>query len=62
MYPIQNNLDKSGCGKEIVVEPSPKKAVVKKVIGSVICALIFKKFTTVYPIKKLSGNLILYFH
>lgn len=50
------NLDTNG--KPIVVEPSPVKAVVKKVIGSVICAYIFMNWVKVYPIKTLSGKLI----
>lgn len=43
-------------GKPIVVEPSPMKAVVKKVIGSIICAYIFMNWVKVYPIKTLSGK------
>lgn len=53
---IQGNLDKSG--KEIIVEPSPTKAVVKKVIGSLICAYIFMNWSKVYPIKTISGKYI----
>ncbi|XP_055320528.1 lysophospholipid acyltransferase 6 isoform X2 [Sitodiplosis mosellana] len=48
------NVDKSG--NKIVVEPSPTKAVVKKVIGSVVCAYIFMSWITVYPIKRLSED------
>lgn len=43
-------------GRPIVVEPSPVKAVVKKIIGSVICAYIFMNWIKVYPIKRLSGK------
>lgn len=54
-HPTGNgNLDISG--KPIVVEPSPVKAVVKKVFGSIICAYIFMNWIKVYPIKTLSGN------
>lgn len=49
------SVDKSG--NKIVVEPSPTKAVVKKVIGSIVCAYIFMNWVTVYPIKRLSGEL-----
>ncbi|XP_055916013.1 lysophospholipid acyltransferase 6 [Eupeodes corollae] len=46
------NLD-NGNTKEIIIEPSPTKAVIKKVIGSMVCAFIFMKFVKVYPIKTL---------
>lgn len=42
--------------KEIVLEPSPTKTVVKKVAGSAVCALIFMKFVTLYPIKVLNDD------
>ncbi|XP_062540622.1 lysophospholipid acyltransferase 6 isoform X1 [Armigeres subalbatus] len=42
--------------KEIVHEPSPVKAVVKKVIASLVCALIFVKFATIYPIKAMKDD------
>lgn len=42
--------------KEIVHEPSPVKAVVKKVIASLVCALIFIKFATIYPIKTMKDD------
>lgn len=48
------NLDTNG--KPIVVEPSPMKAVVKKAVGSIICAYIFMNWSKVYPIKTLSGK------
>lgn len=55
-HPITTgNLDTNG--KPIVVEPSPIKAVVKKVIGSIVCAYIFMNWSKVYPIKTLSGKL-----
>lgn len=45
----QGNLDN---GKsELVLEPSPVKAVIKKVIGSMVCAFIFMKFVKIYPVK-----------
>lgn len=40
----------------IIVEPSPTKAVVKKMVGSLVCAFIFMKFSTVYPIKSIKDN------
>lgn len=51
----QNGLDKNYHSKEIVVEPSPIKTVVEKVIASCICACIFMRFITVYPIKTIKG-------
>lgn len=42
--------------KEIVHEPSPVKVVVKKVIASLVCALIFVKFATIYPIKAMKDD------
>lgn len=50
---LQSTLDKSG--NKIVMEPSPTKAVVKKVVGSAICAYIFMNWVSAYPIKRLSG-------
>ena len=38
------------------MEPSPSKAVAKKVMGSAVCALIFMKFVTLYPIKTLNDD------
>lgn len=48
-------MDQNGHGK-VFVEPSPMKAIVKKVIGSVICAYLFMTWTTVYPIRTLAGK------
>lgn len=42
-------------GKRIVLEPSPMKAVIKKVVGSLICAFIFMKFSTTYPVRSIKG-------
>uniref|UniRef100_A0A182WIN8 Lysophospholipid acyltransferase 1 n=1 Tax=Anopheles minimus TaxID=112268 RepID=A0A182WIN8_9DIPT len=42
--------------KKIVHEPSPVKTVVKKVIASLVCALIFVKFATIYPIKTMKDD------
>ncbi|XP_058832711.1 lysophospholipid acyltransferase 6 isoform X2 [Topomyia yanbarensis] len=42
--------------KKIVHEPSPVKAVVKKVVASLVCALIFIKFATIYPIKAMKDD------
>lgn len=52
----QNNIQDGSKNKEIILEPSPMKAVVKKVIGSLICAYIFMKLITIYPIKRISGK------
>lgn len=46
---LQSNLD-NGKSK-IIIEPSPTKTVIKKVIGSLVCAMIFMKFVKMYPIK-----------
>ncbi|XP_065086524.1 lysophospholipid acyltransferase 6 isoform X1 [Ochlerotatus camptorhynchus] len=42
--------------KKIVHEPSPVKVVVKKVIASLVCALVFIKFATIYPIKAMKED------
>lgn len=42
--------------KKIVHEPSPTKAVLKKVLASIVCAYIFVKLINVYPIKNVKGN------
>ncbi|CAO1359362.1 unnamed protein product [Diamesa serratosioi] len=42
--------------KAIVHEPSPVKAVVKKVLASVVCAYIFIKLISVYPIKNIKDD------
>ncbi|XP_011209779.1 lysophospholipid acyltransferase 6 [Bactrocera dorsalis] len=48
------NLDN---GKsELVLEPSPVKAVIKKVIGSMVCAFIFMKFVKMYPVKNMKED------
>lgn len=46
--------------KAIVHEPSPVKAVVKKVLASVVCAYIFIKLISVYPIKNVKGKKSIY--
>ncbi|XP_015431977.1 PREDICTED: lysophospholipid acyltransferase 1 isoform X2 [Dufourea novaeangliae] len=43
----------SGCYSEIVLEPSPALVVVKKVIVSLLCAVMFVTFIPSYPIQKL---------
>lgn len=40
----------------MVLEPSPVKTVVKKVVGSFICAFIFMKFVKLYPIRSLKDD------
>lgn len=42
--------------KKIVHEPSPVKAVLKKVLASVVCAYIFVKLINVYPIKNIKDD------
>jgi lysophospholipid acyltransferase 1/2 len=51
-----SNLNKNLNGTRITIEPSPTKAVVKKVIGCLICAFVFMKFSTIYPIESLKDN------
>lgn len=46
---LQGSID-NGKG-EVVLEPSPTKAVIRKVIGSLVCAFIFMKFVKIYPVK-----------
>lgn len=42
--------------KEILVEPCPMNAVIKKVIASFVCAFVFMKFVQFYPIKGVKGE------
>ncbi|XP_020706571.2 lysophospholipid acyltransferase 6 isoform X2 [Athalia rosae] len=48
--------DKNLIKKEIVLEPSPGLVVVKKVIASCICAIIFVTFIPAFPIQKIKAD------
>ncbi|KAH8331548.1 hypothetical protein KR074_006058 [Drosophila pseudoananassae] len=52
--PTNGNID-NGKG-EVVLEPSPTKAVIRKVIGSLVCAFIFMKFVKIYPVKDMKED------
>ncbi|KAH8309207.1 hypothetical protein KR059_006852 [Drosophila kikkawai] len=52
--PGNGNLDNSK--KEVVLEPSPTKAVIRKVVGSLVCAFIFMKFVKLYPVKDMKED------
>ncbi|XP_037945541.1 lysophospholipid acyltransferase 1 [Teleopsis dalmanni] len=52
--PTNANLDNRR--SEYVLEPSPTKTVVKKVIGSMVCAFIFMKFVKMYPVKNMKDD------
>ncbi|XP_068145098.1 lysophospholipid acyltransferase 6 [Drosophila tropicalis] len=41
---------------ELIVEPSPTKTVIRKVIGSLVCAFIFMKFVKLYPVKNMKED------
>ncbi|ALC41198.1 oys [Drosophila busckii] len=41
---------------ELIVEPSPTKTVIRKVIGSLVCAFIFMKFVKMYPVKNMKED------
>ncbi|BFG05930.1 lysophospholipid acyltransferase 1 [Drosophila madeirensis] len=41
---------------ELVLEPSPTKTVIRKVIGSLVCAFIFMKFVKLYPVKNMKED------
>lgn len=43
---------------EIVLEPSLAIIVMKKVVASLMCAVIFVAFIPAYPIQKIKGNLL----
>ena len=43
---------------EIVLEPSPRLVVIKKVVASLVCALIFVTLLPAYSLQKVKGNLI----
>lgn len=51
---FQGNLDSSK--REVVLEPSPTKAVIRKVVGSLVCAFIFMKFVKIYPVKDMKED------
>ncbi|KAL7735979.1 hypothetical protein ACLKA6_002407 [Drosophila palustris] len=52
------NLDN---GKsELVLEPSPTKTVIRKVLGSLVCAFIFMKFVKIYPVKNMKDDDFIY--
>ncbi|GAB0086775.1 lysophospholipid acyltransferase 1 [Sergentomyia squamirostris] len=42
--------------KEIVQEPSPMKSVINKLAASLVCAYIFMKFDTMYPIETIKED------
>ncbi|XP_078052287.1 lysophospholipid acyltransferase 6 [Augochlora pura] len=46
----------SGHYSEIVLEPSPVKVVIKKVVVSILCAATFVTFIPSYPIQKLKDD------
>eukprot|EP00099_Drosophila_melanogaster_P011948 NP_001286265.1 oysgedart, isoform B [Drosophila melanogaster] len=52
--PGNGNLDSSK--REVVLEPSPTKAVIRKVVGSLVCAFIFMKFVKIYPVKDMKED------
>ncbi|CAK9809948.1 Lysophospholipid acyltransferase 6 [Anthophora quadrimaculata] len=47
---------KSGQYNEIVLEPSPTPVVVKKVVVSLLCVVMFLTFIPTYPIEKLKDD------
>jgi len=51
--------DKSAQTKEVVLEPSPTIAVAKKVVASMVYALLLLKFLPLFPIQVVKG---LYLH
>lgn len=54
--PLTIFYDNSSKLNEIVLEPSPAIVVVKKVIGSLTCAVIFVAFIPSYPIKRIKDD------
>uniref|UniRef100_A0A336N1S6 CSON004828 protein n=1 Tax=Culicoides sonorensis TaxID=179676 RepID=A0A336N1S6_CULSO len=50
---MQNTQDKK---LGLVVEPSPFKPIINKIIASIICAYIFMTFRKVFPIKNLKDD------
>ncbi|XP_018575439.1 lysophospholipid acyltransferase 1 [Anoplophora glabripennis] len=51
-----NVVNKSCCGCVVVNEPSPVRAVIKKVILGLICALVFVNFLPRFPISRLKDD------
>lgn len=56
LKPTNTNGSVDNGKSQLVLEPSPVKTVVKKVIGSFICAFIFMKFTKMYPLKNMKDE------
>ncbi|XP_023302562.2 lysophospholipid acyltransferase 6 isoform X1 [Lucilia cuprina] len=56
LKPTNTNGSVDNGKTQLVLEPSPVKTVVKKVIGSFICAFIFMKFIKMYPIKNMKDD------
>lgn len=48
---FQGNLDNNSNSKTVVLEPSPTRAVFKKVTLALVFAALFVKFLPIYPIK-----------
>lgn len=44
----------------MVLEPSPTKTVIRKVLGSLVCAFIFMKFVKIYPVKNMKDDEFIY--
>lgn len=56
-FSLQGYDKKSAHYNEIVLEPSPTTVVIKKVVVSLLCAVMFVTFIPTYPIQKLKGSI-----
>ena len=56
---LQGTCDeqKNGKNDEIVMEPSPGLVVIKKLVASIICSIIFVTMIPSYPMQKVTGML-----
>ncbi|XP_015593100.1 lysophospholipid acyltransferase 1 isoform X5 [Cephus cinctus] len=48
--------ERSGMGHEIILEPSPGLVVIKKVLGSLMCAIIFVNLIPSFPIQRIKDD------
>ncbi|CAG2067444.1 unnamed protein product, partial [Timema podura] len=49
---VQGNLDNNSNSRKVVFEPSPYLVVFKKVVVSVLCALLYVKLIPSFPIQR----------
>lgn len=53
---VNGNLDNNFNSRNVFIEPSPSMIVIKKVLSSLFCALIFIKLIPMFPIKSIKED------